>query len=171
MNKSDLKTGMRVETREGYVYLVLKDVETKNYGHQNIVFVNDSFILGDDYNENLIKNKSTGFSSNYDIMKVYEIETGSSFNSNVLNLNERILVWERQEYTEEQKEIFKALKTLGFNWICRDSNDKIYAFNTKPYLCGHTWVHNGNGTGRCASIDKNLDFIKKEDMEPFEIPS
>lgn len=40
---------------------------------------------------------------------------------------------ERIQYTNEQKKIFKALKTLGYNYITRDSDYTICAFSNKPF--------------------------------------
>ena len=35
MNLKDLKTGWRVQTRNGDTYVVLRDCETVEYGHQD----------------------------------------------------------------------------------------------------------------------------------------
>jgi len=173
MKKSDLKTGMRVKTRNGNIYLVVKDVDATLYGHQDVALVNNNgFILLDDYNEDLTDNCN----SNYDIVEVFQItwDANSLLSDSFLNLDERFSIWKREEYTDEQKEIFKALKTLGFNWIVRDSDYTIYAYESKPEKYKYDWQsHNET----CMEIGSNkilnaphLNFINWEDEEPFEIP-
>lgn len=75
--KDLLQTGMRATTREGDTYLVLKgSLPTAYYGTQELMFINDSFLIGNDYNEQLIRTQG---SHDYDIIKV-ETVYGSSFN-------------------------------------------------------------------------------------------
>ena len=171
MKKSDLKTGMRVRNRINEIYLVLKDVETKTYGHQDIVFIrNYGFLIGSKYREDLTATTD----SDYDIIEVYEVEYNTAFNSNVLDLEERCSIWKRQEYTNEQKEIFKALKTLGYNYIARDSDYTIYAYESKPKKYKYIWQRSDNTGVELGSnkiLNKSyLNFINWEDEEPFEIP-
>jgi len=64
-SKSDLKTGMRVETRDGTVYVIL--LGTENDGD---VLVNKSWMSLTDYDDNLIVTSS--YYSNLDISKVYK---------------------------------------------------------------------------------------------------
>ncbi len=171
MKKSDLKTGMRVRNRINEIYLVLKDVETKTYGHQDIVFVrNYEFLIGSKYREDL----TATIDSDYDIIEVYEVEYNIAFNSNVLDLEERYSIWKRQEYTSEQKEIFKALKILGYKYIARDSDCSIYTFESIPEKCIGNW-HSIDDNCVGLETDKilktpHLNFINWEDEEPFEIP-
>ena len=78
------------------------------------------------------------------------------------------------EYTDEQKEIFKALKTLGYNYIARDSDYSIYAYESKPEKCMGNW-HSIDDNCVGLETDKilnapHLNFINWEDGEPFEIP-
>ena len=171
MKKSDLKTGMRVKTRNGNIYLVVKDVDATLYGHQDVALVNNnSFILLDDYNEDLTDNSN----SNYDIVEVFQItwDANSLLSDSFLNLDERFSIWKREEYTDEQKEIFKALKTLGFNWMARDKDNPVIAFDIKPERRSFTWY-----STKCKqaelftnSMQETFDFVKWEDEEPFEIP-
>ena len=80
-----------------------------------------------------------------------------------------------QEFTDRQKEIFKALKTLGFKYIVRDSDYTIYAYESKPKKYKCDWQHSDDV---CIALETNkilnaphLNFINWEDEEPFEIPT
>ena len=69
MQKSDLRTGMRVETVNGNRYLVLKNIETPRCGVQPFVFARKGgFQIADEYNEDL----SDIHDSEYSISKVYD---------------------------------------------------------------------------------------------------
>jgi len=172
MKKSDLKTGMRVKTRNGNIYLVVKDVDATLYGHQDVALVNNnSFILLDDYNEDLTDNSN----SNYDIVEVFQItwDANSLLSDSFLNLDERFSIWKREEFTDRQKEVFKALKLLGFNWIARDDiDDALLAYDEKPRKKGGYWVVGEEDYTCDITYDFafDFDFIKGEDKEPFKIP-
>jgi hypothetical protein len=168
MKKSDLKTGMRVKTRSGKIYLVIKDIDSMLYGHQDIAFINsNSFSCGGNYMEDLKYNSD----SSYDIVEVFQIhdDPKALLNDKFLDLDKRLSIWKREEYTDEQKEVFKALKVLGFNWIARDDNgNMLMAYDEKPIKAGRYW---GVNLGEYAcDIAYDFDFIKWEDKEPFEIP-
>ena len=93
----------------------------------------------------------------------------SLLNAYTFDLNKRFLIWKRQEYSVEQKEIFKALKVLGFGWIARDDIDNaLFAYDEKPIKKGGYWIAGTDGS--ICDIDRKLDFIKWEDEEPFGIP-
>lgn len=66
--KSQLKTGMVVETRSGTKYLVLKGrLDTTCDGSQELIFINNGgFLIGSNYNSNM---ESTNYY--FTIMKVY----------------------------------------------------------------------------------------------------
>ena len=174
MKKSDLKTGMRVRVRNGGVYLVIKDVDTMLYGHQDIAFVNNiSFICGNDYTEDLKDNNNL----NYDIVEVFQVnhDEKSLLTYAFLDLKRRFSIWKRQEYTEEQKEIFMALKVLEFNYIARDSKSitsSLCAYAKKPTKGDKIWLCNlSNRIISITTKDDIFDFLKWEDEEPFEIPT
>lgn len=96
MKKENLKTGMRVETRNGDIYLVLKDIDTHFYGHQDIGFACDGdFLEGTKFNNDLTYDGNR----DYDIVKVYQINSSpkSFLNTVTLNLDKRFLIWEREE--------------------------------------------------------------------------
>lgn len=95
MTKSDLKTGMTVETEYGTLLKVLKDVDTVNYGNQEVFFfrrgiIIDGFTLGSDYSEDLtFKDKDAGF----DIVRVYDKESDNQ----ILVFSTEKLLWQRKE--------------------------------------------------------------------------
>lgn len=78
------------------------------------------------------------------------------------------------EYTNEQKEIFKALKVLGYNYLVRDSDKTIYAYELKPKKYKYDWQSKDDAyieieTNKILN-QPHLNFINWEDEEPFEIP-
>jgi hypothetical protein len=115
MKKSDLKTGMLVQYNNGDYSIVLKDVETQHYGHQELFFADVEkigFMTGDSYNDNLVCEGR--FGSNYTIKKVYSAPRDS------MKLNtsteERKLLWEREPALVEMtlEEACKKLReTVG----------------------------------------------------------
>ena len=115
--------------------------------------------------------------------KYYITEDGrfmseNNYNSPTLGLNVingKVKIVKLPKWTEEQKEIFKALKTLGYNYIARDSDYSIYAFEKKPVTkLKYYWSSEGIVSfelGTDKIMNKSLlNFIKWEDKEPFEIP-
>lgn len=171
MKKSSLKTGMRVKLRDERIFLVIKDVDTFNYGHQDVAFVdNAGFFNGTEFKDDLTHD----YNDNWDIVEVFnsDIESNTQLVRKFLDTNVRYSIWKRKEYTEEQKEIFKALKVLGFNWMARDKDNPVIAFDIKPERRSFTWY-----STKCKqaelftnSMQETFDFIKWEDEEPFEIP-
>jgi hypothetical protein len=109
MKKSDLRTGMLVETKSEGIYIVLKNVETSVYGTQDLFFASErSFTTGKYYNDDLTR--TTGSNNEYDIIKVYSKRS----DSHMLQLSKegRNLVWEREKPTIEisSTEAFEILK-------------------------------------------------------------
>ena len=71
MKKSDLKQNMIVECRNGKKYLVLENVDTSLYAHQDLLFINsDGYETGDHYDEDLNIKCKDWCVSIFDIMKV-----------------------------------------------------------------------------------------------------
>ena len=106
MKKSDLKTGMLVETREGELGLVMLNTEEGD----SIVSDGSSGYWSplDCYLENLTHFGSPEALRKYDIVNVY----GYSFSWTAANVSvgNRPLLWERQEVVEmTHEEICKAL--------------------------------------------------------------
>lgn len=86
-------------------------------------------------------------------------------------INGKLKIVKLPKYTDEQKEIFKALKTLGFEYILCDKFQNLWATTTKKEDDNiNIWnkeVANNMGLNNFKDI---FDFIKYEDEEPFEIP-
>jgi hypothetical protein len=71
MRKSELKTGMIAETRNGEINLVMLDVLQSNESYPNDVLINLStgcYLDLEDYTDDL-----TRYSSDYDIVRVYKV--------------------------------------------------------------------------------------------------
>ena len=99
MKKSDLKTGMRVETTGGSLYIVFKDYDTLNYGHQEIIFLSEGgFTIGGRYDEQLRRDGP----DEYSIERVFACPSDSA----IMDLNRKgNLIWERvkpKEMTVEE---------------------------------------------------------------------
>lgn len=96
--------------------------------------------------------------------------------ADIMNLIEHSeLIKEISDWTDEQKEIFKALKVLGYNYIARDSDYSIYAFEKKPITKTTNYWSSENIISFELETNKilnapHLNFINWEDEEPFEIP-
>lgn len=106
MKKSDLTTGMRVELRNGDLYMVLSDIESELYGHQDKFLVGDEgFMILDEYDDDLFCVTEDEFDwcdheahdREYDIVKVFDLEKeGTYLRGNLLDLSVKHLIWERE---------------------------------------------------------------------------
>lgn len=109
MKKSDLKSGMVVEYRDGRRRLVIWMEEMKK-----LVFVGEDGWQGDEsYNDDLTV-------QNYqelDIVKVYQAVQGYNFNK-MLNVGQDELIWSRED---DSKEITaeEAFRILEKHYGCR----------------------------------------------------
>lgn len=137
-------------------------------------------ILGVETNE-LFKLKTAGG----DIplpFEYYITDDGSFLNENDFNspsicvdtINGKFKVVKIPKYTDEQKEAFKALKTLGFNYIARDEEGCILSYESKPHKANYdtfwTCMPEHKDYKSCEIINDIFPFIKWKDKEPFEIP-
>lgn len=97
------------------------------------------------------------------------------FHSNTERCKEKAREWAESEYVERPV-ISKRDRTFldyikeGFKYIARDENDKLYAYDLKPYknkICSQWSVNNCN----CLTLNYNVDFpmIKWSDGEPWLI--
>lgn len=106
----------------------------------------------------------------------YYIANNAGFEINKADIMELIehpkLIEKIPEWTNEQKEIFKALKILGYRYITRDkafNDDNLNAYSDKPNKSYNYWI--ANDEIKVAELNHNLfPFIDWEDDEPFEIP-
>lgn len=92
--KSDLKTGMVVESRNGDKYLVIRgDFYAEFYSKQKIMFIaNNYYMPGTDYDSLL---KTIDGEKDYDIVKVYKPDI-YSLEGTFENCNDSNLIWERE---------------------------------------------------------------------------
>lgn len=104
MKKSELKTGMIVETREGKEYVVFIDVcktryVSENYNGNDSVLVNNNIWLSlDDYEDNMLH---SGKNNSFDIIKVYIPNHPYSFIDTSYEKSQRNLIWKRIEEAKE----------------------------------------------------------------------
>ena len=111
--KADLKSKMVVETRNGYLFLVV----------ENILVKQDGFMLLDDIKEDLTHDGG----NKYDIMAVYYKKNDNYNNCNATSFemfmekNELTLIWQRLELKEISEE---ELAKLGYKYV-RNKNEKI----------------------------------------------
>lgn len=138
-------------------------------------------ILGVEVGEKFLLRTAAGnmqLSSKYYINEFGKfLAADNDFSSPVIcldTINGHFKIVKIPKYTEEQKEIFKALKTLGFNWIVRDSDNSIYAYESKPKKYEYDWQSKDDvlielSTSRILNAS-HLCFIEWENKEPFEIP-
>lgn len=77
----------------------------------------------------------------------------------------------KYEFTKDEKNILKGLKLLKFNYIVRDEDERLTAYTDKPeknYTLS-IWQYE---FGEITYVNPNMfNFIKWEDLEPFEIPN
>ena len=155
MKKSDLKSEMVVQFRNGSKYMFLEETQNlsgEHYGY-NIT----------DFNEDLTHK----YSSDKDIIKVYRPRKNGCI-LNVINDSNK-LIWDREEnkLTEREIEVLKALQAIGRKWLARDIDDKLFAFETEPEKGMVSWFTDFQWKTR---IDENLfTFIKWIDDEPTNI--
>jgi len=99
MKKSDLKTGMRFKTRDGELYLVLKDCETYLGNHTCFVNFNGrGFNFDDNYTEELtlVQLNEVEEDGYGDVMEIYTTERGF-VNGCTLDPKDLKLIWKRNE--------------------------------------------------------------------------
>lgn len=113
MKIEDLKTGMRLIMRNGYEFIVLKNVETPYRKKQDMyVDLNGGWMSSGLYNEDL-----TAISDhNFDIMEIYAQNNGKYLDGNVLKHGERKnmdLIWSRND--KKEMTISEIEKELGYS--------------------------------------------------------
>ena len=99
--KHDLRTGDKVITRDGRIWLVIKDCNTMHYGGQSFILIdlqnNFSFMVSDGYNDGLICLPDNELYENFDIMKVYRDGDGFMSGYSIQNnIGLYDLIWSRE---------------------------------------------------------------------------
>lgn len=107
--------------------------------------------------------------------EVDDIGTIRWYKSERLDRYKRILTGEVKikklfEITDEVKIIIETTKALGYSYIARDKDGKIYAYRDIPakYHSG-SWSKHEFGTGEFTRINIDIPFVRWEDAEPYYI--
>lgn len=165
MKKSDLKDGMVVELRNGNRYMFISEIN--NFISETLGY--DQYSFNDDLTHCI--------DEECDIMKVFKPIKNGCF-SDILKISNE-LIWERKEVenenltlTQDQHDKLRALRTLGYNWIARDKDSYLYAYNKKPIKMITCWERNDNDDSYVLSLSVlgfNIPFIKWEENKPRSI--
>ena len=77
----------------------------------------------------------------------------------------------RPRLTEEQVAQLKALVTLGFKWLCQDSNDYYVVYVNKPVKSEYGWDRGGHYVllGFGLPADVITDLVSWSDPAPLDI--
>ena len=67
--------------------------------------------------------------------------------------------------TEVEKIAIAYAKLCGFNWLAKDKDGKIYAYDLKPKKDKANWDNNGHS----LLIQFPIDFLSWKDEEPYYI--
>ena len=119
--KDMLKTGMKVLTREGDLYMVVKDCDTFN-GHEDYLFINlntKGFLVGSCYKENLEDSEGE---REFDIMEVYNTNQYGFFDRRVLDPDAKYSIWKREEDKVENNKKNNKCESCD-NCHCNDNNN------------------------------------------------
>ena len=152
MNKSDLKYGNVVETRNKAVYL---------YNLTGVPLLSFNGEEGKDISQ--YKKDLTFINNTYpelDIMKVYKDFTFKE------------VLWERKEkpkLTDDEKAILRNINE-NYVWIARDNDGMLFVFTVKPFKMDYYWKCEYEVDECCVYLfDHLFQFIKWEDEEPYFI--
>lgn len=113
MNKSDLKTGMRIVTRNGSEFIVLENVMTPSRTVQNMYVKKDGGFMSEGlYNEDLTAKSGQ---KEWDIVKVYVQNQGEYLDAAVISgdIECMDLIWERDD--KKEMTIQEIEKELGYS--------------------------------------------------------
>ena len=77
------------------------------------------------------------------------------------------------ELTEEERKIAEALQVLGFEWLARDMNRRLFAYREKPDKRTGNWLCRGNILAKSVYMPEQhiglFPFIQWTDTEPTKI--
>lgn len=155
-----LEAGMIVETRNKKRGILLKET---------IYWQNGGFISVSDYDQNL-KTISKLFPETNNIMKIYNLKKIYDIRHMFLDKSLK-LIWERKEFditNPNEIEILKALSKLGLNFIAKDQNGEVYAYQEEPGfdIDNGFWFHqsNHNNYSNVIKIEKGFEWIEYEGL-------
>lgn len=95
--KDLIKTGMIVVTNDDKRYIVLKDVDTRNYGRNDVLMGDDGFLVLSDYDECTLFNENMRNDERFDIKLVVKPVTPRTCNLDSYNLDMCEIIWSRPE--------------------------------------------------------------------------
>ena len=161
MNKKDLKSGMTVKLRNGYVYLVVNEVLSRDFGFEPLI----------SYNYDLTHESD----DDYDIIEVYLYSTPTYGNTATLNVFLNLystgmhLLWKRQDLPKLSSAELVILENLDKNckWIARDKSESLYVYNNKPVKHRDYW--DIIGMASTLEFPKLFTFVKWTDEQPYSI--
>ena len=108
MTKSDLRTGMRVETNENgrNLYIVLKDCKTYSIDKSELIFCQGKdYLSGDKYSDEL-----TQADKQFTIKRIFDIPSMD----NLLDISQKgKLLWERKAESKKMT-VSEIIKELGY---------------------------------------------------------
>jgi len=130
-------------------------VEVFRHGFQAIIF-------NDDKTVEIFNIKQNDISYPYPTYTLQEIITQlkTRYNFNIEYQAEQI------KLNDEDIKICKALKTLGYNWIARDMDNELIAYDIKPVKNHDYYEYDWND----LLLTNNISSITF-DNSPYEIPN
>lgn len=111
MTKNELKTGMRVKTKKGELFLVLKGCWTNAYGYQDLFFASfdTGFMPGCNFNDNL----TNKVNSVCDIIEVFTAyRDNECCGANTLDVRHLFSIWKREE--PQKMTVSEIQEKLGY---------------------------------------------------------
>lgn len=98
--------------------------------------------------------------SNYELVDVKHLTQA---------INNPELIEKIIRYSDEQKEILKALKTLGYNYLAKDRNERVFAYINEPRCNNGIWGENSSEFIMLKQFDPKIfnfvDFKKAVSIE------
>jgi hypothetical protein len=76
---------------------------------------------------------------------------------------------ETPDLTDEEKEELTGLFDAGFEWLARDGDGKLFAYNAEPEKTGAFWDVKGDQF-QAQRVKAEFDFIAADDAKPWSIP-
>lgn len=155
-----LETGMIVESRINRRGILLNGT---------IFWENGGFIDISNYDQNL-KTISKLFPETNNIMKIYNLKKIYDIRHMFLDKSLK-LIWQRKEFditNPDEIETLKALSKLGLNFIAKDQNGEIYAYQEEPEfdVDSGLWFHQSsyNNFSNMIRIEEGFEWISYGDL-------
>ena len=164
MQKSELKNGSLVKTRNKDIYIKIDKI---------LVSIFDGgYTPLDDYTNDLLYIYK--YDKDYDIVAVNIPEDSDHLNEPLYNYHHNRLkwTWEREEkpkLIDVEKIILKNIPN-EYKYICRDEDERLYVYENMPYKNDIDSVWHFEGEYESLTLFKEMfKFIKFEDEEPYLI--